>query len=543
MISSAPIESKSYVLSNKSAEEVIPLGAKGATSYSYLVRIEGKEHFMKQLRPELKDDWRYRSAYQKEYEVGRSIASEYIVRYEAIDENAEGLYILMEHVNGYTLDEKLASEPEYFSHGRNYEKLFIQLLRGLKALHEAHVAYLDLKPENVMLTQVNGDVKIIDLGFCFADAYSHTAGTTLHFAAPELQRGDSREVDERTDIYAVGRLMQYVKEAACVDVPKRLQRIIDRCIRPAKQDRYANVEEVIRAVMQKRRWTRRLGIAMVLFLVIGIGVDRFAKSNYFTTVNLHLMWLLKKTPHDVMWGYNYYRILSEDSLTCEVVGGRRLKNIYIAEKVIFNDKEYRTVSVAEDAFGGRRIRSVYIPEGVKEIGANAFDRCVKLVSLHLPASVEKIGISSFESLKELRSLQLSENIKEIPMKAFVSCGNLKKLVIPEGVEELGLDCFAICTGLEEVTLPSTLTTIKRGVFWHCTSLKEISIPASVETIGEYVLHDCWNLTDVYNYAPIPQRIPPIFNKRGITLHVPRGSEELYRQADNWNVAKVVPMEE
>ena len=539
MISSAPIESKSYVLSNKSAEEVIPLGAKGATSYSYIVRIEGKEHFMKQLRPELKDDWRYRSAYQKEYEVGRSIASEYIVRYEAIDENADGLYILMEHVNGYTLDEKLASEPEYFSHGRNFEKLFEQLLRGLKALHEAHVAYLDLKPENVMLTQVNGDVKIIDLGFCFADAYSYTAGTTLHFAAPELQRGESREVDERTDIYAVGRLMQYVKEAACVDVPKRLQRIIDRCIRPAKQDRYANVEEVIRAVMQKRRWTRRLGIAMVLFLVIGIGVDRFAKSNYFTTVNLHLMWLLKKTPHDVMWGYNYYRILSEDSLTCEVVGGRRLKNIYIAEKVIFNDKEYRTVSVAEDAFGGRRIQSVYIPEGVKEIGANAFDRCVKLVSLHLPASVEKIGISSFESLKELRSLQLSENIKEIPMKAFVSCGNLKKLVIPEGVEVLGLDCFAICTGLEEVTLPSTLTTIKRGVFWHCTSLKEISIPASVETIGEYVLHDCWSLTDVYNYAPIPQRIPPIFNKRGITLHVPRGSEELYRQADNWNIAEVV----
>ena len=539
MISSAPIETKSYAIAGESAEEIIPLGAKGATSYSFLVRIEGKEHFMKQLRPELKDDWRYRSAYQKEYEVGRSIASEYIVRYEAIDENAEGLYILMEHVNGYTLDEKLASEPEYFSHGRNYEKLFIQLLRGLKALHEAHVAYLDLKPENVMLTQVNGDVKIIDLGFCFADAYSHTAGTTLHFAAPELQRGDSREVDERTDIYAVGRLMQYVKEAACVDVPKRLQRIIDRCIQPAKQDRYANVEEVIRAVMQKRRWTRRLGIAVVLFLVIGIGVDRFAKSNYFTTVNLHLMWLLKKTPHDVMYGYNYYRILSEDSLTCEVVGGRRLKNIYIAEKVIFNDKEYRTVSVAEDAFGGRRIQSVYIPEGVKEIGANAFDRCVKLVSLHLPASVEKIGISSFESLKELRSLQLSENIKEIPMKAFVSCGNLKKLVIPEGVEVLGLDCFAICTGLEEVTLPSTLTTIKRGVFWHCTSLKEITIPASVETIGEYVLHDCWSLTDVYNYAPVPQRIPPIFNKRGISRHVPRGSEELYRQADNWNLAEVV----
>ena len=36
-----------------------------------------------------------------------------------------------------------------------------------------------------------------------------------------------------------------------------------------------------------------------------------------------------------------------------------------------------------------------------------------------------------------------------------------------------------------------------------------------------------------------QRVPPIFNKSGITLHVPRGSEELYRKADHWNVAEVV----
>ena len=121
----------------------------------------------------------------------------------------------------------------------------------------------------------------------------------------------------------------------------------------------------------------------------------------------------------------------------------------------------------------------------------------------------------------------------------MSCSNLKKLYIPEGVEVLGLDCFAISDSLREVSLPSTLTTIKRGVFWRCVSLESIAIPASVDAIGEYVFFDCWNLTDVYNYAPIPQRVPPIFNKKGITLHVPRGSEELYRQADHWNVAEVV----
>lgn len=529
----------SGIIEKEGFDSVEPMPFGGATSQAYRVRIEGKEYFMKRLRPELKSDWRYRSAYQKEYEVGRSISNEYIVRYEAIDEDVEGLYILMEMVNGRTLEEKLATNPDYFASKRNFEKLFLQLLRGLKALHEAHVAYLDLKPENVMLTQVNSDVKIVDLGFCFADAYSCTVGTTQAFAAPELQRGDAREVDERTDIYALGQLMRYVKEAACVDISPRLQRIIDRCTRPEKKDRYDNVEEVLRAVMQKRKWVTTLCVSIVLLLAMGVGLDVITKKEEYKINKQRLGWLLRPLEYDIAYDWNRYRILSEDSLTCMAVGGKRKENIYIHEKVYHEGKEYRTVAIAAEAFGGRHIRSVYIPDGVKEIGTNAFSHCEQLLSLHLPASVEKIGKSSFEGLYSVKNLQISGNIKKIPEKAFVRCCSLEKLHIPEGVEVLGLDCFAISDSLKEVSLPSTLKTINRGVFWRCTSLKSIAIPASVETIGEYVLFDCWNLTDVYNYAPVPQRVPPIYNNGGITLHVPRGSEELYRNADNWNVAKVV----
>lgn len=537
--SSAPIETKSYALGSKSAEEIRPLGIKGATSYSYIVRIEGKEHFMKQLRPELKDDWRYRSAYQKEYEVGRSITSEYIVKYEAINENAEGLYILMEHVNGKTIEEKLASEPEYFARVRNYERLFIQLLRGLKALHEAHVAYLDLKPENVMLTQVNGDVKIIDLGFCFANAYSHTAGTTQRFAAPELQGSDSKEVDERTDIYALGQLMRYVKEVACVDIPPRLQRIIDRCTRPEKKERYANVDEVMKAITKKRKWITTLTIAISAVWAVWGGWDLFIRTESYRTLAQHMEWRFKKADYDILYKRNHYRILSEDSLTCAIVGGMRLENLYIDDRVIHEGKVYRTIAIGDDAFGGRRIRSVYIPEGIRSIGSDAFSRCKKLISLQLPTTVEEIGQECFQADDGMLSLQLSGRIKEIPSNAFTSCSLLEKLHIPEGVEVLGLDCFAICLAVKEVSLPSTLRAISRGAFWRCESIETINIPASVETIGEYVFFDCWSLTDVYNYAPVPQRIPPIFNKEGITLYVPRGSEELYRQADHWNVAEVV----
>ena len=529
----------SHALTGHETEEIKPLGTKGATSCSYRVRIGGKEHFMKQLRPELKDDWRYRSAYQKEYEVGRKINNPYIVRYESIDENANGLYILMEHVNGHTLDEKLTMDPEYFSRGNNFEKLFTQILKGLKALHEANVAYMDLKPDNVMLTQVNGDVKIIDLGFCFADAYSHTVGCSYEYAAPELQEGALERVDARTDIYAVGRLMLYVKEAACVNVSKRLQRIIDRCIQPDMQNRYANVNEVLMDLTHRRKWMMRLTIASVLILSLALGFFTFSKTSAYKFAKLELKWWLRQPVYDISYDEVYYRILSKDSLTCIAVGGRELKDLYIHKEVPHNGKTYKTVAIESEAFAGWKIESVYIPDGVREIGDMAFNRCHEVLSLDIPQSVERIGIKCFDDMKSIRNLSLSGNLKKISHNAFTSCRGLKRLTIPEGVEVLDLDCFAHCSSLEKVTLPSTLTTINRGVFWNCGNLKEIIIPASVHTIGEYVFYHCNSLTDVYNYSPIPQSVPPIFNKQGITLHVPKGSEKAYSNTDNWNVANVV----
>lgn len=532
-------ERASHPMMKHDAEEIMPLGMRGITSCSFRVRIGGKEYFMKQLRPELKDDWRYRYAYLKEYEVGRSIYNKYIVRYESIDENADGLYILMEYVNGHTLDEKLARDPEYFSHGDNFEKLFMQILKGLKALHEANVAYLDLKPDNVMLMQVNNDVKIVDLGFCFADAYGQTAGCSYEYAAPELKMGALERVDARTDIYAVGRLMQYVKEAACVRLSKRIQHIIDRCSKPDMQDRYANVDEVLKALTLKRKWLARLGLASALIVLVVLGGFIFSKTQTYRFAETQLKSWLRRPAYEVFYEDINYRILSEDSLTCMAVGGREKSDLYIHAEVPYNGKMYKTVAIGRDAFTGWNMLSVYIPEGVREIGEQAFFQCRNVLSIDLPESVERIGTKSFDDMKSMSSLSISGNIKKISHNAFTNCQGLKTLTVPEGVEVLELDCFAFCSALESLTLPSTLTTISRGVFWCCASLKEISIPASVNTIGEYVFFYCNSLTDVYNYAPVPQPVPPIFNKTGITVHVPRGSEEAYRQTGNWNMAEIV----
>lgn len=518
------------------------LSVSGSTSIIYRVTKEGRVYLLKRLRPEYNKNWRFRAAYHKEYEVGKSIKNKHVVNYIKIDEDEDGVYLLMEFVYGTTILQKLQSNPEYFAKIENFEKLFIQLLAGIGALHEVHIAYLDINPKNIMLTQVNNDVVIIDLGFCFADSYCHTSGSTSLFTAPELKHGDIKEVDASSDIYAIGRFMQFVKETACVQVPSHLQHIINRCMSEKKQDRYSNVNEAIRDIQCKRKRTRFFLITTLILGVLCSGITYFSYAEYFHPHRQKLGWLLTFPDYDFKYNKNYYRIVSEDSLTCIVVGGERNEDLYLNNEIPHNGKTYRNIAIAPEAFAWRNMQSVYIPEGIREIGESAFQDCHNILTLYLPESVDTLGKACFQSLDNLTYVTLSPNTRVISENAFTGCKSLKKVDFPEGVESIELDAFALCSSLTHVKLPSTLKRIKRGAFWRCRNLQTITLPASLKSIGTYAFYDCDSLKHVYSYSPTPPVAAPIFNHKGVIVHVPKGSEELYRKASHWNYTTVVTME-
>ncbi len=165
-------------------EELELLGKSSAISITYKLRKDGRLYFMKQLRPEYAAFPRYRAMFFKEFECGKAVNHPNVVGYSSISENESGLCIIMDYVNGMTLEEKLASEPEYFRNEENVYKFLTQLLSGLGALHSLNILYLDFSPANIMLTKANNDVKLIDLGYCVSDMNDNTGGCTEGFYAP-----------------------------------------------------------------------------------------------------------------------------------------------------------------------------------------------------------------------------------------------------------------------------------------------------------------------------------------------------------------------
>ena len=87
-----------------------------------------------------------------------------------------------------------------------------------------------------------------------------------------------------------------------------------------------------------------------------------------------------------------------------------------------------------------------IPEGVTQIGKEAFLDCHSLSSVSIPESVTKTGESSF-----------------------VRCNSLSSLSIPSGVTEICKDAFRECETLSDVKFGGTKAewkSVKKGRGWH-----------------------------------------------------------------------------
>ena len=234
-------------------EAIEQMETQGATCDTFRVKLYGKLHFLKRLKPEYAGDIRYQEALRKEFETGYRLEHPNLVRYLSLDKDG----ILMEYVDGETLSQRLSQNTDYFKQRKNTDKLVRQLLSVLQYLHSHQVLHLDLKPDNILLTHINDDVKLIDLGFCYTDTFADTQGHTNAFAAPEQLAGE--KVDVCSDIYAFGKILELLPDHSIYN------KVITRCTAEYPEDRYQSVEEILHAINHQRRYF--LWVATIVFCV------------------------------------------------------------------------------------------------------------------------------------------------------------------------------------------------------------------------------------------------------------------------------------
>jgi tetratricopeptide (TPR) repeat protein len=111
-------------------------------------------------------------------------------------------YMIMEYVEGYTLDKLQKKYPDVLN--KSLVWVWFQVAQGLKYAHDQGIVHRDLKPSNIMVTKSRG-VKILDFGLAKqledTDQTKQLWGTPA-FMAPELFHGERASL--RSDIYSLG---------------------------------------------------------------------------------------------------------------------------------------------------------------------------------------------------------------------------------------------------------------------------------------------------------------------------------------------------
>ena len=167
----------------------------------------GRKVAIKSLHQQLVKNEGLSARFKKEASTMELLKHPKIVDLHDFVEEADGLFLVMEYVEGLPLDEYIRKKSGPIPY-ETVIPMMTQILDAFSYAHSKGIVHRDIKPSNILITN-NGDVKILDFGIAKimneeASPLTKT-GTqmgTVYYMSPEQVQ--VKEIDIRSDIYSLG---------------------------------------------------------------------------------------------------------------------------------------------------------------------------------------------------------------------------------------------------------------------------------------------------------------------------------------------------
>ncbi len=233
---------------------------------------------LKMIKPELSSDPGIVARFKRELLLAREIVHENVIRIHDLGEINHIRYISMNYIQGNSLTEIVQATGKL-----TIEKsidIAKQVSSALKAAHLKGIVHRDLKPQNIMIDK-KGSAYVLDFGIArsVASTGETEAGIVLgtpDFISPEQIQG--KQADASSDIYSLGIIMyemvtgqlpfkadsptailyKHLHELPIPpaklnpQIPKKLEKIILRCMEKKKKDRYKSMDQILEELEQEK---------------------------------------------------------------------------------------------------------------------------------------------------------------------------------------------------------------------------------------------------------------------------------------------------
>jgi len=269
-----------------------------------------KDVALKFLDPDIRDDQKKFIRVQREINTSQKISDERVVKIFGIEYMNNTPFLIMEFIKGVNL--KMFINEQKLLKWVEFKPVFIEILNGIKSLHDKNIIHRDIKPSNIIITS-EGNIKIIDFGL--SKELGDTEKTSSlgemigspKYMSPEQIKGVP--LDHTSDIYQLGLILYYTltrekdekNDSSTIEqlmerinsdprkvykfnfpVPRFLKFGIYKAIETEKQFRFASIDEMIKF----------FSLEKIPFLKIISNLIKKKKRIFFVLISLVFLMIL-----------------------------------------------------------------------------------------------------------------------------------------------------------------------------------------------------------------------------------------------------------
>lgn len=178
----------------------------GGMGHVFLAKNKSIDQYVaiKMLHPRFSSNPLLRERFRQEAIMLSSLSHPNIVKFLNYVENEHGVFLIMEYVEGMTLEDYQNKKTGLIVEQKALP-MMMQILDAFSYAHGRKVVHRDIKPSNIFVTN-DGNIKIVDFGIAQIISETHNQqdnySGTPEYMSPEQIKG--LQIDERSDIYSLG---------------------------------------------------------------------------------------------------------------------------------------------------------------------------------------------------------------------------------------------------------------------------------------------------------------------------------------------------
>ncbi len=221
----------------------------------YRVQIDGKFRSVINIRPDLDSSIAFSGALKTECERNKTLANKHQLHYTpVVNEKGEIEQLEVEQGVFLSMEQLLNENPAVVAEKGFIDNTLQALVDITTYLHGQGIQHVCYSPKTVMVRKGDRAIMLATHGSFYLSMNDQRGfyGDDAVFVAPEVLEHGS--VDERCDVYSIGKFMEAIFEHAGMSVEYR--KALKKATSEKPEDRYASPQALLKAVQVRRQFMR-----------------------------------------------------------------------------------------------------------------------------------------------------------------------------------------------------------------------------------------------------------------------------------------------